>query len=101
MFIPWRSTSNTAFVLTLVGFWGEKCLVAVDLEMKSNCIVISSRSNDEIEIFEDEEVTTDEKNKATRDLHDLSIPVYGRPKATLHAEELVKLCFGEVDSPAV
>jgi hypothetical protein len=72
---------------------GEKCLVAVDLEMKSNCIVISSSSNDEIEIFEDEEVTTDEKNKATRDLHDLSIPVYGRPKATLHAEELVKLCF--------
>jgi hypothetical protein len=54
-----------------------------------------------IEIFEDEEVTTDEKNKATRDLHDLGIPVYGRPKATLHAEELVKLCFGEVDNVMV
>jgi hypothetical protein len=29
----------------------EKCPVAVDLEMKSDCIVISSSSNDEIEIF--------------------------------------------------
>jgi hypothetical protein len=40
-------------------------------------------SNDEIEIFEDDEVTAEEKNKATCDLHDLGIPVYGRPKATL------------------
>jgi hypothetical protein len=54
----------------------------------------------EIEIFEDE-VTAEEKNKATCDLHDLGIPVYGRPKATLHAEELVKLCFGEVDNVMV
>jgi hypothetical protein len=46
----------------------------VDLEMKSDCIVIS---NDEIEIFEDDEVTAEEKNKATCDLHDLGIPVYG------------------------
>jgi hypothetical protein len=37
----------------------------VDLEMKSDCIVISSSSNDEIEIFEDDEVTAEEKNKAT------------------------------------
>ena len=79
----------------------EKCPVAVDLEMKSDCIVISSSSNDEIEIFEDDEVTAEEKNKATCDLHDLGIPVYGRPKATLHAEELVKLCFGEVDNVMV
>jgi hypothetical protein len=50
--------------------------------MKSDCIVISSSSNDEIEIFEDDEVTAEEKNKATCDLHDLGIPVYGRPKAT-------------------
>jgi hypothetical protein len=48
--------------------------------MKSDCIVISSSSNDEIEIFEDDEVTAEEKNKATCDLHDLGIPVYGRPK---------------------
>jgi hypothetical protein len=48
-----------------------------------------------------EEVTADEKNKAIRDLHDLGFPVYGRPKATLHAEELVKLCFGEVDNVMV
>jgi hypothetical protein len=51
----------------------EKCLVAVDLEMKSDCIVISSSSNDEIEIFEDDEVTAEEKNKATCDLHDLGV----------------------------
>ena len=69
--------------------------------MKSDCIVISSSSNDEIEIFEDEEVTAAEKNKATRDLYDLGIPVYGRPKATLHAQEFVKLCFGEVDNAMV
>jgi hypothetical protein len=66
--------------------------------MKSDCIVISSSSNDEIEIFEDEEVTADEKNKAIRDLHDLGFPVYGRPKATLHAEEQVKLCVGLSDA---
>ena len=69
--------------------------------MKSDCIVISSSSNDEIEIFEDDEVTAEEKNKATCDLHDLVIPVYGSPKATLHAEEQVKLCFGEVDNAMV
>jgi hypothetical protein len=39
-----------------------------DLEMKSDCIVISSSSNDEIEIFEDDEATAEEKNKATCDL---------------------------------
>jgi hypothetical protein len=38
--------------------------------------VISSSSNDEIEIFEDDEVTAEEKNKATCDLHDLGIPVF-------------------------
>lgn len=69
--------------------------------MKSDCIVISSSSYDEIENFEDEEVASDKKNKATRDQHDLGIPVYGRPQATLHAEGLVKLCFGEVDNAKV
>jgi hypothetical protein len=51
---------------------------------------LASSSNDEIEIFEDDEVTAEEKNKATCDLHDLGIPVYGRPKATLHAEGIME-----------
>jgi hypothetical protein len=53
-------------------------------------VMLRTRSdNDEIEIFEDDEVTAEEKNKATCDLHDLGIPVYGRPKCWAQIRQTV------------